>query len=120
MIDPPEAKPVKELTAKEIASKLLPNMDKDFKLATNLDVQVIEVAVQRSGPPRLAGVVHNNTSHEISHVELVLDLTDSAGSQVGGVSGTIEKVPAKANKEFQFPIKQKDAAFALVREIVSR
>jgi hypothetical protein len=80
---------------------------------------VIEIAVQHGGSPRLAGVVHNNTSHEIETVEVVIDLTDNAGSQVGGVSGTIAKIPAKSNKEFQFPIKQKDAVFALVRNIAS-
>uniref|UniRef100_Q023V2 Uncharacterized protein n=1 Tax=Solibacter usitatus (strain Ellin6076) TaxID=234267 RepID=Q023V2_SOLUE len=120
ILDPPEAAPVKELTAKEIASKLLPNMDKEIKLTTNPDVQVVEVAVQHGGGNRLVGVVHNNTSHELGEVELVIDVTDNAGSQVGGVSGTVLKVPAKSNKEFQFPIKQKDAAFALVREIISR
>jgi hypothetical protein len=120
IIDPPEAKPQKELTAKEIASKLLPGMDKEIKLTTNPDVQVVEIAVQHHGGTRLVGVVHNNTSHEIGTVELVIDVTDTTGSQVGGVSGTVLKVPAQSNKEFQFSIKQKDAAFALIREIISR
>ena len=53
-------------------------------------------------------------------VELVVDVTDNSGSQLGGVSGTVLKVPAQSNKEFQFSIKQKDAAFALIREIISR
>ena len=53
-------------------------------------------------------------------VDLVIDLTDSSGSQVGGVSGSVEKIPAKSDKPFQFPIKQKDAVFALVRDISSR
>ena len=120
LLDPPEAKPVKELTAKELAAKMLPDMARDIKLPSNPDVQVMEISVQRGGAPRLAGIVHNNTSHDIAVVDLVIDLTDESGTQLGGVSGTVEKVPAHSNKNFQFPIKQKDAAFALVRDIVSR
>jgi hypothetical protein len=119
-LDPPEAKPLKELSAKEVASKLLPNMQQDFKLASNKEVQVTEIAVQHGGGDRLAGILHNSSDHEVRMVDLVIDLTDSSGSQVGGVSGSVENIPAKSNKPFQFPIKQKDAVFALVRDISSR
>jgi hypothetical protein len=119
LLDPPEVKPQKELTAKEVAAKLLPNMDKEIKLATNPDIQVVEVAVRHDGGSRLAGVVHNNSAHEVATVELVVDLTDTTGSQVGGISGTVSNVPANSNKSFVFPIRQKDAAFALVRDIQS-
>ena len=40
-------------------------------------------------------------------------------SQVGSVSSFIEKVPAAQTKPFQTPLKQPDAAFGLVREIIS-
>ncbi len=119
-LDPPEAKPLKELSAKEVAAKMLPNMQQDFKLASNTDVQVTEIAVQHVGGDRLTGIVHNSTDREIRIVDLIIDLTDTSGSQVGGVSGSVEKIPAKSNKQFQFPIKQKDAAIALVRDISSR
>jgi hypothetical protein len=121
LMDPPETKPQKELTAKEIAAKLLPNLDKNIHLTTNPDIQVVEVAVKRAGSAsRLVGVVKNTTTHEIAAVELVVDLTDVTGSQVGGVNGTVEKIPASATKTFEFPVHQADAAFALVREIISR
>jgi hypothetical protein len=119
IIDPPEVKPAKELTAKEIAAKTLV-LDKDIKIATNPDITVTEVAVRHDGGDRLAGVVKNLTSHEVANVDLTIDLTDNTGSQVGAVSGTVEKVPASNTKAFSFPIKQRDAAFALVREINSR
>jgi hypothetical protein len=35
------------------------------------------------------------------------------------VNGTVEHIPASGTKEFQFPIRQRNAAFALVREIKS-
>jgi sarcosine oxidase delta subunit len=120
LIDPPEAKQQQELTAKEIAAKTLPNLDKDIKLATNPDITVVEVAVHHDGGSRLVGVVRNTTNHEVASVELVVDLTDKTGSQVGGVSGTVTNVPSKKEKSFTFPIHQKDAAFALVRDILSK
>jgi hypothetical protein len=120
LLDPPAVKPAKELTASEVAAKLLPNVAKDIKLSTNPDIQVLEVSVRQEGGPRVVGAVHNTTSHDIAAVDLVVDLTDSAGSQVGGVSATIDRVPANGNKNFQIAIKQRDASFALVREVTPR
>ena len=115
-LNPPEAKPVKEPTAAEITAKLLPNMDKDFHLAPSTDVQVEEIRVEGS---RLVGVVKNTTTKEIGVTELVIDLTNSAGSQVGAVNGIVEKIPPLGTKEFQIAIKQRNAAFALIRQVIS-
>jgi hypothetical protein len=120
LMDPPEAKPQKEMTAREVASKLLPNVDPNLKLASNPDIQVVEIAVHHDAGSRLVGAIRNTATHDVAAVELVVDLTDVTGSQVGGVSGTILKVPANSDKSFSIPIKQKDAAFALVREITSK
>ena len=108
LLEPPEVKPEKQLTAKEVASKLLPNMDKEIKLASNPDIQVVEVSVHQEGSPRLVGIIHNSSAREVAEVQLVLDLTDTMGSQVGGVNGTVSNVPANGNKSFTIPIKQKD------------
>jgi hypothetical protein len=116
-LDPPEAKPIKEPTSAEITAKLLPNLEKDFTQTRPSDVQIIEIKVDGT---RLVGVVRNTTPREIASAELVFDLTDSSGSQIGAVSGMVEKLPASGNKEFQISIKQHDAAFALVREIKTR
>jgi hypothetical protein len=117
LLDPPEAKPIKEPTPQEITAKLLPNLEKGLQSAPTPDVKVVEIRVDSL---RLVGVLKNTTTHEIAAVELVVDLTDSTGSQVGGVTGTVEKLPPSGNKEFQIPIKQRDAAFAIVREVKSR
>jgi hypothetical protein len=120
LLEPPEVKPEKQLTAKEVASKLLPNMDKEIKLASNPDIQVVEVSVRQEGGPRLVGIIHNSSAREVAEVQLVLDLTDTMGTQLGGVNGSISSVPPNSNKSFTIPIKQKDAAFALVRDISSK
>jgi hypothetical protein len=117
LLDPSEAKPFKQSTRAEITSKLLPNIDKDFKLVPPSDVQVLEIKVVGS---RLVGVLKNTTAREIAVAEVVVDLTNASGSQIGAVSGIVEKLPASGNKEFQIPITQRDAAFGMVREIKSR
>jgi hypothetical protein len=119
-LDPPEVKPAKELSSKEVAAKMLPNMEKDITLTSNSEVQVVEVSINHAGGSRLLGVVKNTTAHEISGVDLTIDLTDATGSQVGAVTVAVEKVPASSTKTFQYPIKQHEAAFALVREIATR
>ncbi len=115
-LNPPVPPPAKEPTAAEITARLLPNMAKDIQLAPPTDVQVPEIRVDGA---RLVGVVKNTTKNEIG-VELVVYLTNLAGSQVGAVNGIVERIPPSGTKAFQFPIKQRDAVFALVREIKSR
>lgn len=116
-LDPPETRPVKEPPPGEVTAKLFPSVTKNLKLAPPSDVQVIEVRVDGS---RLVGVVKNTTAREIAVAELIIDLTDSDGSQVGAVTGTVERLAPSSTKEFQIPIKQQDAAIALVREVKSR
>ena len=117
LIDPPAPPPVKELTAAEITAKLLPNMDRDFKLAPLSDVQVVEARVDGA---RLVGKVKNTSTREIAIAELVIDLTDVDGSQVGAVSTVVEKIPPSGTRAFEIPIKQRNAATAMVREVTLR
>ena len=119
-LDPPEVKPAKELSSREVAAKMLPNMEKDITLPSNNDVQVIEVSVNRPGGSQLLGVLKNTTAREIAFVDLTIDLTDANGSQVGAVTVTVEKLQPSSTKAFQYSIKRHDAAFALVREIAAR
>lgn len=117
ILDPPEAKPVVELSAKEVAAKILPNLDSNLKIDNNSDVEVVEVKVEHVGGSRLMGSVRNTTSHDIATAHMVVDLTDVNGSQVGGVEVRIENIPASKVKTFTTPIAQHTAAFALVREV---
>jgi len=105
------------LTAAEITAKLLPNMDKDIKLVPASDVQVVEIKVDGM---RLSGKVKNTTAREVAFAELVVDLTNVDGSQVGAVNAVVERIPPSGTKDFDVSIKQHDAAFALVREVTSR
>jgi hypothetical protein len=117
ILEPPEAKPVLEPTAKEVSAKLLPNLDSNLKIEASTDVEVVEAKVEHTGGSRLVGSVRNNTNHEIAAARMVVDLTDVTGSQVGGVEVRIESIPASKVKTFSTPIAQHTAAFALIREV---
>ena len=120
LMNPPDVKPAKELTASEIAAKMLPDLSKDLNVVSNHDVEVLEAKVDNTNGPKVVGTVRNTTDHEIAIAYLIMDLTDGAGSQLGAVSATVEKIPPTSNKAFQVPIKQANAAVALVREVNSR
>jgi hypothetical protein len=114
--DQPKAAPPKELSQEELARKTLPNIATDLTIDSNKDVEVTEVHVDQSGM-RVTGTIRNKTAHGIAVADVIFNLTDKAGSQVGAVSSHIENLAPKSTKDFQFPIKQQNAAFVLVREL---
>ena len=113
-LNPPAPKPVAELTAAEITARM--QMPKDIKLGPVSDVQVLEIRVDGS---QLVGAVRNTSARDIPVVKLIIDLTSISGSQVGAVNATLEKLPASGRRDFQIPIKQRNATAALVREITT-
>jgi hypothetical protein len=115
--DPPDAPPPKEPTSEEISRKMLPNIAKNIKIDTNHDVEVVEVHVEHAAELRVAGLVRNNSASNFAAVDVVFNLTDSMGSQLGAVNGHIEHLEPKSVKTFQFPIRQQNAAIAIVREV---
>jgi len=109
--------PGAEPSAAELAAKLLPNMDKTLNIEVNKDVQVLEAHVEHEGGTKVAGTVQNNTDRLIPKTEIILNLTDKTGSHLGAVSAHVDNLAPKAKARFQAPIEQKEAAFALVREV---
>jgi hypothetical protein len=114
---PADAPVPKALTAAEVSRKILPNIGKDIKIETNRDVEVVEVHVEHAAELKLIGSVRNNTARSFSAVDVVFNLTDISGSEIGAVNGHIENLGPKSVKAFQIPIAQRNATFALVREI---
>jgi hypothetical protein len=97
--------PAPEPSAAELAAKLLPNVDKTINIEVNQDAQVLDAHVEREGGMKVAGT------------EIILNLTDKTGSHLGAVSAQVDNLAPHATMKFQAPIEQKDAAFALVREV---
>ena len=114
VLEPPESKPIKQPTAAEITASILPNVDANAKVAPRSDIEVLEIRVRDA---RVTGIVHNTSKRDIASADLVIELTNDTGSQVGAINATVERIPALGKREFGLDIKQRDAAFALVREI---
>jgi hypothetical protein len=119
VLDPPEVKPQKELSPAEVAAKLLPNL-KDIKIELNHDIDVAEAKIERSGGVHIVGAVKNKTNKPIASADLGCDLTDAGGTQLGAVTVHIENIPASGVKSFELPLKQPNASFVLIREIITR
>ena len=113
--------PAKEPTG-EITGKILPHVEKDLPASSEYsrDVEVLEAAVSHAGDHTLSGKVRNTTEHLVKVADLVFDVTDEEGSQLGGVSVRIENIPAHAITPFKIALAQRDARSALVREVHSR
>jgi len=109
--------PAPEPSAAVLAPKLFPNADKTIKIQVDRDVQVLDAHVEREGGVKVAGTVKNNTDHLIHTTEIILNVTDSTGSHLGAVSARVDNLAPRATAKFQVFIEQKDAAFALVREV---
>jgi hypothetical protein len=114
---PKKVKPVRELTAQEKAELVLPNFNKDIKLETNTDVQVLEVRFEHAGASVMTGSIRNQTDHLLHEAVVVMDLTDGTGSQLGGVTIRETDLKPGATREFKQTIEQKTATYAVVREV---
>lgn len=118
LITPPRAadKPPGDLRPDEIAARtqILP---KDFTVSQNTDLQVVEVTVDKSVTPHvLTGKLKNNTARYYSSAELSFDLTDEAGSAIGGALVKVPKIEPHSSTPFRHAIPQRNAAFVLVRD----
>jgi hypothetical protein len=112
--------PALEPPAAAMATKLLPNLDKTLRTDVIEDVQVLDVHVEREGGMKVAGTVKNNTDRPIHTAEVFLNLTDETGSHLGAVRAQVDNLAPHATVQFQLPIEQKDAVFALVREVTTQ
>jgi hypothetical protein len=104
----------------EMTAKVLPNLDKTYLSEKSKDVDVIEAAVSRGGEPILTGKLRNNTDVMVRVADVVFDITDNGGSQLGGVSVRVENIPPKGTLPFRLALPQATARTALVREVQSR
>jgi hypothetical protein len=104
----------------EGAAKVLPNIEKNYLSEQSKDVDVVEAAVTRGDGLYLAGKLRNNTENLVRVADVVFDITDEEGSQVGGIAVRVENIEAKGTGTFRVALPQKTARSALVREVHSR
>jgi hypothetical protein len=106
--------------AGERTAKVLPNIEKGFTTDYSRDVDILEAAVSRSADRTLAGKVRNNTDHIVRSTDIVFDVTDEDGSQLGGVAVRIENLAPRSIAPFKVALEQREATAAMVREVHSR
>jgi hypothetical protein len=103
----------------ERSARILPDIEKSFAGERSKDLDVVEASVTRAGARTLSGRLRNNTTQVVRAADVVFDVTDEGGSQLGGVSVRVENIPANGTADFQVGV-QAAAHNALVREIRSR
>ena len=121
-LDPPAPPPAKELTAAEITAKLLPNMDRDFKLAPPSVVQAppldsrASALHQRAGPAcRDCGVIESvvalvpRAQDDAMAYQMRIRMDDGSvrtvkqrgalatGSRVTVANGSVRSVPGRSD-----------------------
>ena len=104
----------------EITAKVLPNLDKTYISEQSKEIDVLEASVSRDASPELSGKLRNNTDGIVRVADLVFDITDQEGSQLGGISVRVENIPPKGTATFRMSLPQKTARSALVREVHTR
>ncbi len=98
------------------ASRLPVNLD-DLHITTNRDLEVLDAHVVHGTGTTVEGFIRNNTDHSIYAAEVVFDLADGHGSQLGGVTTRVDHLEPKVRTPFKVKIPESNAAFALVREV---
>jgi hypothetical protein len=111
----PKAAPPKEVDRAEMARNLAPELN-TLKIAPNTQIQILTAQVNREKGVRLIGTLKNISGRPITSADVVFDLTDKDGSQLGAVSVTVSNVAAGATADFSVPLIQDTAVSALVRE----
>jgi len=113
----PEAPPAAPAVAPAKAASRLPATLDDLHISSNRDLQVLDAHVVHGKTTTIEGTILNNSERLIYAAEVVLDLTDGHGSQLGGVTVRVDHLEPKVRVPFKMKIPEPNAAFALVREI---
>jgi hypothetical protein len=84
---------------------------------SNAVLDLESARVVRSSPPRLEGAARNKTGRRIGRAELVFQMTDEEGSNLGAVRVELKDIPPQGRAEFSVPLEDARAAEAVLREV---
>lgn len=111
--------PQAEPTPAEVAARSL--TFKDLKLDTRSDVQILEAAIRvQKGSRILIGKAQNNTDRVLALVDIVFEITDTLGSQLGRHHVILHDLAPRSTTAFESPVKPQDAAEVVVVEIQTK
>lgn len=100
-----------------MTAKVLPDLAKTYRSDSDTDCEIAEATV---GDHTLYGKVRNNSDHLVHVADVVFDVTDEEGSQLGAVAVRVENIAPHAMASFRQALEQKTATTALVRELHTR
>jgi hypothetical protein len=106
-------------SAPAVTAKLLPNLEKTYRSESDQTCDVLEASVG-AGDHVLSGKLRNNTDQAIHVADVVFDVTDEEGSQLGAVAVKVEDIAPHAVASFRMTLPQEKAKNALVRELHTR
>jgi len=114
------AKPAREPAAAEKEARILPNLNTDFGVESNKELEVLDVHCEHTGGSLLVGDLQNKTDHPILAGVVIFDLADGSGSRLGAVAVTERDIAPGAVRQFRQPIEQTTATGVLVRDVQTR
>jgi hypothetical protein len=94
----------------------VPDISK-IKVESNGLIDVQTARVERGESTSVLGTVKNKSNRTMRLVEIVLDITDSRGQQLGFVTAQVENLGPLAEGNFRISIPQTNASKAIVRDI---
>jgi len=106
--------------ARPIASKLLPDIEKNFTTEYSKDIDILEGRVSSGSQRTLSGKVRNRTNHLVRLADIVFSVRDLDGSELGVVAVKVENIAPHATAAFHLKLDHPTAAAVIVQEVHSR
>jgi hypothetical protein len=95
--------------------QIVPN---GFKVDKNKDLEVVHMEFNKNKEPKeIIGTLHNLTDKSFAKCEVSFEVTTRMGEQLGGVTTTVNGLEPHGSVKFRIPVPQKEAGFAMVREL---
>jgi hypothetical protein len=113
----PKSAPAPPKAPGSITAKVLPDLAKTYRSASDRDCEVTEAIV---GNQAITGKLRNNGEHAIRAADVVFDVIDADGSQLGAVAVRVENIGPHATAAFRQALEQRSATSAIVREVHTR
>jgi len=70
-----------------------------------------------SEPKEITGILRNLTNKHYDSCDVSFDVTTKTGGQLGAVATTVHDLAPHGTAQFRIVVRQKEAAFAMVREL---
>ena len=115
-----DEKPPEVLSPAEVAAKMLPALSQPIHIEENTDLEVVEVLVKHESGDKISGKVRNATDHEIQYGDVDFTLTGNTGTQLGSARVKVANLAPGQVVPFEQAIPEKDATFAIVRDVHTR